>query len=73
MKLERYKKIGTNILNRTHKQQQPVVLVDCVNLLGENINAIKQNTETLTDNRGETGLKGNAETTTVPYPVQKGC
>jgi hypothetical protein len=47
-------------LNWTH---QLLVHADDVHLLGDNINAMKKNTETLIDDSKEVGLKVNAEKT----------
>jgi hypothetical protein len=47
-------------LNGTPK---PVVYADNVNLLGDNIETIKKNTETLTDAHKEVGLEVNVEKT----------
>jgi hypothetical protein len=47
-------------LNATHK---PLVCADDVNLLGDNINVIKKNTETLIDASKEVGLEVNTEET----------
>jgi hypothetical protein len=45
-------------LNGTH---QFLVYADCVNLLGDNIDTIKKNTETLINARKGVGLEVNAE------------
>jgi hypothetical protein len=47
-------------LNGTH---QLLVYADDVNLLGDNVDAIKKNTRTLTDASKEVGLEVNAEET----------
>jgi hypothetical protein len=47
-------------LNGTHRL---LVCVDDVNLLGDNIDTIKKNTETLIDSSKEVGLEVNAEKT----------
>jgi hypothetical protein len=47
-------------LNGTH---QLLFCVDDVDLLGDNMNTIKKNTETLTDARKEVGLEANADKT----------
>jgi hypothetical protein len=47
-------------LNRTH---QLLAYSDDVNLLGDNINTIKKNTETLIDASKEVGLEINVEKT----------
>jgi hypothetical protein len=47
-------------LNGTH---QPLVYADDVNLLGDNIDAIKKNMETLIDTSKEDGLEINTEKT----------
>jgi hypothetical protein len=47
-------------LNRTH---QLLAYADDVNLLGDNIDAIKKNTETLNDASKEVGLEINVEKT----------
>jgi hypothetical protein len=47
-------------LNRTH---QLLVYADDVNLLGDNINTIEKNTETLNDASKDVDLKTNAEKT----------
>jgi hypothetical protein len=48
------------ILNCTH---QLLAYADDVNLLGDNIDTIKENTETLTDARKEVGLEVNINKT----------
>jgi hypothetical protein len=48
-------------LNETH---QLLAYADDVNLLGDNINTIKKNTETLIDARKEVGLEINVEKST---------
>jgi sorting nexin-29 len=52
-------------LNRTH---QLLAYADDVNLLGDNIDAIKKNTETLTDASKEIGLKISVEKTKYMLP-----
>jgi hypothetical protein len=47
-------------LNRTH---QLLVYADGINLLGENINIVKKNAETLLDASKEIGLEVNSEKT----------
>jgi hypothetical protein len=47
-------------LNGTH---QLLAYADDINLLGDNIDTIKKNTETLTDTREEVGLEVNAKKT----------
>jgi hypothetical protein len=47
-------------LNGTH---QRLVHADDVNLLGDNIDTIKENTETLIDTGKDVGLEVNAEKT----------
>jgi hypothetical protein len=47
-------------LNETH---QLLVYADDVNLLGDNIDAIKKTTDTLNEASKEVGLEGNAEKT----------
>jgi hypothetical protein len=47
-------------LNRTH---QLLVYADDVNLLGDNINNMKKNTETLIETSKEVGREVNTETT----------
>jgi hypothetical protein len=47
-------------LNGTH---QLLVYADDVNLLGDNIDTVQKNTETLTDASKEVGLEVNAEKT----------
>jgi hypothetical protein len=47
-------------LNGTH---QLLVYADDVNLLGDNIDTVKRNVETLTDASKEVGLEGNTEKT----------
>jgi hypothetical protein len=47
-------------LNGTH---QLLAYADDVNLLGDNIDTIKKNTETLIGNSGEVGLEINVEKT----------
>jgi hypothetical protein len=47
-------------LNRTH---QLLIYADDVNLLGDNIDTIKKNTETLIDASKEVGLEINVEKT----------
>jgi hypothetical protein len=47
-------------LNGTH---QLLVYADDVNLLGDNINSVKKNTETLIGDSKEVGLEVNAEKT----------
>jgi hypothetical protein len=47
-------------LNGTH---QPLVFADDVNLLGDNINTIEQNKETIFDASRDIGLEINAEKT----------
>jgi hypothetical protein len=48
-------------LNRTH--QLLLIHADDVNLLGDNIDTIKKNTQTLIDSSNEVGLEVNAEKT----------
>jgi hypothetical protein len=52
-------------LNGTH---QLLAYADDVNLLGDNIDAIKKNTESLIDAIKEVGLVINVENTTVSSP-----
>jgi hypothetical protein len=54
--------VGVNvILNGTH---QLLICVDDVNLLRDNINAIKKYTAAVTDGSKEVGLEENTEKTT---------
>jgi hypothetical protein len=55
-------------LNGTH---QLLVYVDDVNLLGDNIDTIKKNTETLIDGSKEVGLQANTEKTICCYLVTR--
>jgi hypothetical protein len=53
-------------MNGTH---QLLAYADDVNLQGDNIDAIKKNTETLSDARKEVGLEINVEKTICCYLV----
>jgi hypothetical protein len=56
--------VGVN-LNATHQLQ---VYADGVKLLGDNIDTIKKNTQTLIDTSKEVGLEVNAEKTNYMLP-----
>jgi hypothetical protein len=60
MPLRRSRKSGWDKLNETH---QLLAYADDVNLLGDNIDTVKKNTETLNDASKEVGLEINVEKT----------
>jgi hypothetical protein len=56
--------LGKSRKSRTHRL---LAYTDDVNLLGDNIDTIKKNTETLTDASKEAGLEINVEKTKYMY------
>jgi hypothetical protein len=57
-------------LNGTHKL---LAYSDDVNLLGDNVDSIKKNTQTLSDASKEVGLEINVEKTSTCYYTVTGC